>query len=455
MVITAATLFVLIAIAALVVDLGFSWMLRRQEQNAADTAAIAAARWLRDPASGEAQSPFPEAYEEACFYAKRNGFFDGDDASCSAARARGDLRVNSPPVSGPYSANPGKIQVTIRSTHPSFFARIFTQTDATVTTSAVASNEAGNSNSSSLIALKPTCDGGGSAGTVTGGGVINIFSDDPTVDGGYVHVNSPCGESTNDVCDGSGAKALDINGGATLIAPQVSTVGSCVPNGGGAHYCDEATMTQDCVDEDALPLGDPLVDLPEPNFADFPAGVCPDGTPENPDRSEPCRLGGNGSSGCTVTGSGPDRRWTCSLSPGIYYAGWFIGNRTTLQLSPGMYIMAGGGVSLESTEGLEAVAGSGSIEPRITIFSTDGPGCPAIPKQCQDNIDVAGTATFKAKATNTASCTAIIAASGPNTCPWRGVLLWQDGTVASPRGSREARRREQRRDFGHALCADV
>ncbi len=39
---------VMLGIAALVIDLGFSWMLRRQEQNAVDPAAVAAARYLPD-----------------------------------------------------------------------------------------------------------------------------------------------------------------------------------------------------------------------------------------------------------------------------------------------------------------------------------------------------------------------------------------------------------------------
>ena len=86
LIITAASLLVLMAVAALVVDLGFSWMLHRQEQNAADPGSIAAARWLKDP-SGKPRSPFPEAYDEACFYAKENGFFAGDTADCTAARA--------------------------------------------------------------------------------------------------------------------------------------------------------------------------------------------------------------------------------------------------------------------------------------------------------------------------------------------------------------------------------
>ena len=196
LVVVAFGLLLLMAVAALVVDLGFSWMLRRQEQNAADPAAIAAARWLED-GTGSPRNPFPEAYEEACFHAKETGFFTGDTADCAGARASGQLRVNWPPASGPYQGSPGKIQVIITSTHPSFFAQVFGQDWATVTTGAVAANDSGNSNSSSLVALKPVCSGG-SAGTVTGGGTVEIFPVTPGAIGGYVQVNSPCGTSTDD-----------------------------------------------------------------------------------------------------------------------------------------------------------------------------------------------------------------------------------------------------------------
>ncbi len=47
--IAVAAMIVLIAIAAVAIDLGFSWMLHRQEQDAADPAALAAARFISDP----------------------------------------------------------------------------------------------------------------------------------------------------------------------------------------------------------------------------------------------------------------------------------------------------------------------------------------------------------------------------------------------------------------------
>src|SRR5688572_8816781 len=86
--ITAVAMVVLLGICALCIDLGFSWMLRRQEQNAADPGALAAARYL--PNSGVFVTGTPEhdmAKAAACFYARDNGFFSGaiDNTGCIPA----------------------------------------------------------------------------------------------------------------------------------------------------------------------------------------------------------------------------------------------------------------------------------------------------------------------------------------------------------------------------------
>jgi hypothetical protein len=437
LIITAFAMVVLIAIAAIVVDLGMSWMLHRKEQNAADPGSLAAAKWIRDtPATGTKQQAM-EA--EACFYAQQNGFFKSD-ANCLTALANGDLDVNSPPattLAGQWQGTPGYVEVIIHDTHPSFFGQFFGNTVADVTTAAVAALTDGNANSSSLVALQDVCQGGAAA-NVNGGGTLYIHPADGVPDnaGGYIHVNSPCGNSTDDVCmSGVGEKAFSISG--EVITPFAFVKGSCAIEGNsGIGITCEDPLTDPCLDEGATPLGDPLAGLPEPRLSSFPPGVCPDGTTETPTRNQPCQLGGNGSSGCAVTGTGPDRLWTCILTPGVYYAGWTVGSKTTLQLQPGMYIIAGGGITLQSSEGLEAVEGAGgAIEARITIFSTDGPGCPSLNKQCQGAINISAQSTFKASATNTASCQALLAAGWANTCPWRGILLWQDGTVANPGSS--------------------
>jgi len=426
LIVVAAGLVVLLAIAALVLDLGFSWMLHRQEQNAADPGAVAAARWLKDPA-GDPRSPFPEAYEEACFYAKENGFFVGDTDDCAAARAAGNLEVNWPPVGGPYAGATGKVQVIITMTRPSFFAKIFGQDFATVSTGAVAANEAGNSNSSSLVALQTDCVGG-AAGKVVGGGTVHIFPADPSVpDGGYVHVNSTCGNSTDDDCqNGVGSSALAISG--TLITPFAYVNGSCTYNGSGANGL-QCEFTSPCLDEDHPPISDPL-NIPEPNLSDFPNGTCPDGTTLTPTSTSGCDLSRGPDCPADPLDPAVD---ICTLSPGVFYGGWSVGSRVRLFLEPGLYILAGGGIKLSGSSSIEAISDTtGTIEARITIFSTDGPGCPSIGAQCQSDITFTATQAFKAKATNTMSCQAIIAAGGENTCPWRGLLLWQDGGGSNP-----------------------
>ena len=81
LVIFAGALVLIMAISALVVDLGFVFMLRRQEQNAADPGAVAAARYI--PANDTGQM-----WNAACFYAVQNGFAPrrtSDNALCDVS----------------------------------------------------------------------------------------------------------------------------------------------------------------------------------------------------------------------------------------------------------------------------------------------------------------------------------------------------------------------------------
>jgi hypothetical protein len=420
--ITAAAMIVLFGIAALVIDLGFSWMLHRQEQNAADPGAIAAARHLKD-SLGNASWNQAAAEADACFYAQDNGFFEDDPGCNDALNVTTDLQVHSPPISGPYSGAGGHVQVIIRATHPSFFSRILTGEDPLVVNGAVAANTTGNSNTASLVALQTDCSGG-SAGSINGGGEINIFPANPGDTGGYVHVNSPCGDSEDDDCtNGVGQAALSISG--TLRAPSVNSVGSCTEQGSvPGLICTPAPTppATGCVDEDSHILGDPLYGLPKPHLDAFPNGVCPDGTASTPTSTQPCRLRGNGPGACPPVDLIP----TCTLTPGVYYGGFDI-QGVRVRLQPGMYILAGGGIELSGgSPSLEAVAGPTGIEARIMIFSTDGPGCPSIPAQCQDDITFTANESFRAKALNAATCGLV----SPQACPLSGILLWQDAEAS-------------------------
>ncbi len=434
LVVVAAGLVVLLAIAALAIDLGFSWMLRRQEQNAADPAAIAAARYLRD-ASGNPSWDQNAADGDACFYAQQNGLFT-DDPGCTAALSSPDpdLLVRTPPISGPHAGQGGHVQVIIRERHPAFFARIWGSAELTVTTSATAANTSGNANSASLVALQDTCSGG-ATGQVVGGGTVRIYpaTGVPAGTGGGVHVNSPCGTSYDDLCtNGTGPSDLSISG--RLEASYATVVGSCAVQGSdptdGLHCSGSVTP---CLNEDALPLGDPLAFLPEPAIDGFPDATCPDGTPSTETSAAPCELK-KSASACPDDGFGVG---VCVLSPGVYYGGWDVKSNVKVYLEPGMYILAGGGIKLSGDSSIEAVDDGTGAPSRITIFSTDGPGCPSIGAQCQGSITFTANQAFKVRATPggdptkfNPTCAAIM--PGYNLCQWAGILLWQDGTASNP-----------------------
>lgn len=424
LIMTAFAMVVLMGIAAIVVDLGMSWMLRRQEQNAADPAAIAAARWLRDPVTLAPTWNPTEAKQDACFYAKENGFFGDDDADCSAALTSGDLQVWSPPISGPRSGTAGFVQVIIRANHPSFFGRIFGQQEATVVSDATAANTTGESNSASLIALDPGCDGG-PGGKISGSNatVEIIPATGYSGPGGYVHVNSSCATHTTGAADQctNGATDLKIDS-ANLITPHAYVHGECTLNGSGASLtC--ATGITDCLTEGALQLGDPLGSLFPPTFEEvaghYGPARCPDGTNSVPSDVDGCELRSNI---CDDDGTA-----ACELEPGIYYGGWAIGSSVEVKLEPGIYIIAGGGIRV-NTGGIESVSGDPTVDARVMIFSTDNPTlCPSDPAACQGPIRMQANSSFAARGINQNTCDA-----QPITCPYRGILLWQDGRGTNP-----------------------
>lgn len=426
LILVAAGLTVLVAIGALVVDLGLSWMLRRDEQNAADPAAIAAAQYIpsNDTASMRAI---------ACFYARQNGFFPSattNDLTSSGCVPANDprsavLTVNFPPqgsLAGQFSGRAGFVQVVINAQHASFFGRIFGQTTASVVTGAVAAFNTGNSNSNSLIALDPNNDC--ASGNVQGnnGGqsekVVIVPATNPATgqpyDGGYVYVNSTCAGVPSpeavSAC-GNGSGALQIGGGSGVTAPRIFTVGRCSLNGAGAFV--GTSWGTDLVDQGAIPIGDPLAEIEPPHIDISQAGAActSPGSPTTP----------VGAQGCTWSG-----KTTVTLSPGVYYGGWQINSpNTTVKLLPGIYIIAGGGIS-DTNGSLQDISGNGNPDDaRVLIFSTDDPyyaaackvGTATNPaKQCQGPVKFVGQSNVNLQ--------------GLSSGPYAGMTIWQDGRAS-------------------------
>lgn len=410
LIIVAASMVVLMGIAAIVIDLGMSWMLRRHEQNAADPAAIAAARYIEDADYGAMRTA-------ACFYVQQNGFFEGDVGCADALNpANKNLEVLWPPSgphAGQFAGRPEMVLVVVREQHPSFFGRIFGQDEATVATGAVAARETVSANSNSLVALDPTSC---AAGKVHGNGNVTIEPvenpDTPGVpySGGYVHVNSSCATGAfNDVCaNGSGGFHHAGNAGATLTAPQIFIHGTCQVSGGTVNSP---------VTEGAPQIGDPLAGLRGPRQADYPAGYCPrkQGSMIVYDQMQP-----NDPDGCQFNVNG----MTADLVPGVYYGGWnFKGNNVTLRMQPGIYIIAGGGIKVSGSATVSSIGADPTTDPaRVLIFNTDNTTdttcTPAIARCAQGSIDLTGQSSLKVW--------------GLDSGPWKGLLIWQDGQGSNP-----------------------
>lgn len=393
-------LFLLLAIAALVVDLGFAFMLRRQEQNAVDPGAIAAARYIR--ATGNTA----DMRRAACGYARENGFFDlatSDDGCTPANDSFGAvLTVNYPPgpSAGSFAGRQGFVEVAITRVHQTFFARLLPMASINVTSSAVAAFSNGDSNTASMIALDPiTC----ASGKVSGGGEVEIT---PVygVTGGYIHVNSECGDNPpsaqaeDNVCT-AGSGGFKIDGGGTVTSPGTFVHGTCQATVG--------TLVGP-LDERAVQIGDPLGELAPPRISDHPPGQCgPTGVVLSPT--------GPNSDGCRFNTAG-----VIQLEPGVYYGGWDIRNNVTLELASGVYIMAGGGIKLNAGGSITSVTAGGSGPAPVLIFNTDNPAasCPSGTAGCQGAIDLTAQSTLKLRAIDYG--------------PYKGILLWQDGAGSDP-----------------------
>jgi hypothetical protein len=386
-------LLTLLAIAALVVDLGFVFMIKRQEQNAADPAAIAAARYIHPTSTGAAD--YAGMVAAACLYARQNGYALSVNVSDGCKDPSTDpqgvtLRVNYPPSpsAGRFAGSYGAVEVTLTRVHQTFFGTFIPIPTIGVSSSAVAAFDFGQSNSSSLIALDPSSC---AAGHIHGTGTIDIHPLPGVTSGGYVQVDSNCGSQTgDDYCSpSSGALKVDSNA-SNFTAPDTYVVGACQATSGTVNGG---------LDENAAYVGDPLAELPPPDVSTMPAGRCgATGTLLKP-----------GDKGCKFSGGG-----NVTLQPGVYYGGWQIQTNVTLVLSPGIYVFAGGGVSLNAGGSITSVQGTGGTPAPVMFYNTDDPST----KNGQSNVDFTATSTLSLRPVNTG--------------PYKNILMWNDGNGSNP-----------------------
>jgi hypothetical protein len=331
LVLFAGALVVIFLVAALAFDVGMTLLERRDQQNAADAAALAGARYVMSSASYSgscAGGGTNTAVRAACDMAVANGF---DNAATDQ-----NVFVDIPATSGPYRGFPGFVEVRIEATKASIFAGVIGQTAWPVGARAVAADQQGVTYSFGMLALSPDeCK----AILISGTGTVNAASN--------VQSNSTgegCGDGSNIGFSRTGAGVLNV----TAPDAVCRSSGAIQDQGSGTMTCTE--------DPYSFALPDPLEDLDapvKPDLADplkeVVAGVvvdpdpatipnyCPGKpSPRDPQEATPelCTLGvGSGQGG---------RKWI--LSPGLYPGGLDLRGGVTAYLLPGIYWIGGGGV---------------------------------------------------------------------------------------------------------------
>lgn len=226
---------VLLGFAALAVDVGQLWSVRRHMQTAADAAAVAGAIAVRN---GNAATAAADSV------AQSNGFTDSSiDASSTVT-----VTVNHPPLSGPYNGNSNYVEVIVSQPQPSFFLGALGYSSTGVSVRSVASSVNGPA---CLYALDPTLSGavtigGTSAATLSCGAIIDSSSTTALVsNGGGTLTASNIGVDGN--YSGSGFTPTPITGVAPAPDPlaylQEPTPGACTytnvhagTNGAASQY---------------------------------------------------------------------------------------------------------------------------------------------------------------------------------------------------------------------------
>jgi Flp pilus assembly protein TadG len=347
LVIFAGGLVAIIAVAALVFDTGQSLVDRRTQQNAADAASLAGARYLPtatgtyqgdcdDRTGGQKVDPLLKAVNAACDVAE--AYLDADGMTDRT------ITVKVPP--GPetqFSGLPFNIEVNVDSTRPSIFAGILGLADIHTGALAVAENSSGFALPYSLLSLDPH---GCGESKITGTATVDVA--------GTIHVDSDCSPD-----------ALLVSGSGAVDAPSCDAVGSVQVSGGGTG-CDVQV-------NGAQFSGDPLGGLLPPSVpTTLGHFVQVSGTTKAPPASCP-----NGAATASVTAP-----MNCTFGsvyagkayrmwPG-YYPGGLNFNAGTFYMEPGIYYIGGGGFRLGGNGAILITvdAGGTSLGGGVLIFDS-------------------------------------------------------------------------------------
>jgi len=376
----AIMLTVMLGICALVIDLGNARQQRREAQNSADAAALAAGETLE---AGNGTINWTAVVDQVKKYAQVNdGIATSAWNGCTDANAltyRPDTANSNTCISAERSSWPAvssstvgdtsnRIRVKLPSTSvKTFFGRVLginsLTTGATASTKVVMSVQ--------RIDIPEAIAGGPCALCVLGSGLaLNGQNGDVTITGGNVIVNSTAGT----------AASLNPNGHVTLTTSGGSIGGPGAPaNFSGSGFSPSPTLQGAVID--------PLANVPQ----------CGDGSPGTTNYC-PTTVQSNGSTKNAV------------LSPGIYSS--ISGSHV---MNPGIYVIKGD-VTLN---GNDLLTGSGVM----LYFACSQYPLPCTNGQTGAGIKATGNGAMRVTGITQAQCDAD---SSHNLCQYIGMMLFAD-----------------------------
>jgi putative Flp pilus-assembly TadE/G-like protein len=366
-------LVAMLGVIALSLDGGLLLDKRRQAQAAADAAALAGGSELFRTIftnGGLDNGPLPTKTGPAAGtirafckeVAKRNGFEDGEDGVT--------VEVYIPPMSGPFTGQPGHVEVKISCHQRRFFSRVFGPTEEIPIGARAVARGKRNTVNNGIIVLNPTEKG---SFQTAGGGSVTVAG------------------TASVIVDSNNTEAMIANGGGTVTAPYYDVTGTpgwSTPGGGSF------TGT---INSGVEPTPDPLRFIPEPD----PTTLITRSTK---------RLTHSSASKLT-------------LKPGLYEGGIAISGKGSIVLEPGLYYMRGG----FSFTGQGSLYGVG-----VTIFNYPMSTSDAVDLQGQGAITLTppmdgpyqGITLFQAR---TSTYQPTVSVTGTGSAP-----LYMTGTFYSP-----------------------
>ena len=356
-------ILVVMGFAGMAVDTGYLEWQRRLMQSAADAGAMGA---LREMELGRTNTqPQFDLTTAAQNDTAMNGFSNGVHNI--------SVTLNNPPVSGPFQGVSTAAQVIITEPYPTFFMRVLGMNSVTVSAQAVA---------------QTTTSYGSIGGCIYALSALNTSDNGAlTVSGGTTTVSTSCSA----VDESSGTQAFEITGGATWNFTShnahIGVVGQWTNSG---HIWDTTLSPE--VAENPVTItspGDPLINIATPTTSNVAVTTIQ-------------ATGASYDSGHMPSGG--------QLNPGVYCSGITI-NSGTITLNPGVYVLAGGGLTVSSNA---VLTGSG-----VMFYNTTGEWgsiCPTTNYPIKP-MTVSGGGTTKI--------------SAPTSGTWVGMLFYEDRSLSN------------------------